>query len=80
MQYTLRNVPKVLDRALRERAKREGKSLNQVALDALMRAIGAEAEATPHRSLADVGGTWIADAEVDRALDDQRAVDPDLWR
>ena len=80
MQYTLRNVPKELDRALRERARREGKSLNQVTLEALMRALGADGEATQHRVLSDVAGTWVADIDVDRALDDQRAIDPDLWR
>lgn len=80
MQYTLRNVPAQLDRLLRAKAKQEGKSLNEVLLESLARAFGLGAEPTRHRSLEDVAGTWVADAEVERALDDQRAVDADLWR
>ena len=30
MQYTLRNIPKTVDKALRERARRDGKSLNEL--------------------------------------------------
>jgi plasmid stability protein len=40
MQYTLRNVPKALDGALRRRAKREGKSLNETALAVLLDGLG----------------------------------------
>jgi len=35
-QYTIRNVPRHVDRALRKRATETGKSLNQVALEALI--------------------------------------------
>ena len=34
-QYTLRNIPPIVDRALRRRARLEHKSLNQVAIDSL---------------------------------------------
>jgi len=40
MQYTLRNVPAELDEALRARARRTGKSLNEVAIEALRRDMG----------------------------------------
>ena len=80
MQYTLRNIPAQLDRVLRAKAKREGKSLNEVLIECLARALGLGPEPTRHRSLEDVAGTWVADAEVERALEDQRVVDPDLWR
>jgi plasmid stability protein len=80
MQYTLRNIPKQLDRLLRERARREGKSLNEVVLEALRRALELEGEPVIHRDLRDIAGTWVSDDEVDRALADQRRIDPDLWR
>jgi hypothetical protein len=32
------------------------------------------------RDLGEIAGSWVRDREVDRALDDQRKVDPDLWR
>jgi hypothetical protein len=35
MQYTIRGIPPALDRALRARARKTGKSLNKTALDAL---------------------------------------------
>lgn len=40
MQYTIRNVPNFLDAVLRRRAQEQGKSLNEVALEALTRGVG----------------------------------------
>jgi plasmid stability protein len=80
MQYTLRNIPESLDHALRERAKAEGKSLNEVAVEALARAITGPAEPTPQRDLADVAGTWVEDPAFDAALSDQHQIDEALWR
>ena len=44
VQYTLRNIPPALDRALRRRAKQLDRSLNEVALEALARGVGVERE------------------------------------
>lgn len=79
MQYTLRSVPPAVDRALRERARREGKSLNEVVLEALRRSVDLAGGVVVHRSLADVAGTWVRDRKVTQALEDQRSIDPDLW-
>ena len=80
MQYTLRNLPKHLDRAIRERARREHKSLNEVAIEALLRAFDLRGERPVARDLADITGTWQEDPDLDAALAAQRRVDPDLWR
>ena len=80
MQYTLRNIPKHLDEALRRKANQESRSLNDVALEALMRAMGLREQRIAHRRLKDVSGTWVEDSKVDEALQAQRQVDPDLWR
>ncbi|MCC6243987.1 MAG: hypothetical protein IT353_14180 [Gemmatimonadaceae bacterium] len=80
MQYTLRNIPDALDRALRRRAKEQGTSLNEVALDALARGAGVAEEAVRQRRLRDLAGTWEEDAHTDAALRDQRQVDEELWR
>ncbi len=80
MQYTLRNIPPALDRALRERAKREGKSLNEVAVRALARALGFAEEAVRHRSLQDLRGSWVDDSEFDTALEEQDVIDESLWQ
>jgi hypothetical protein len=80
MQYTLRNIPRSLDRALRERARREGKSLNAVTLPALLRALGLAGAAAPQRDLSDIAGTWREDPETAASLADQRRVDPEMWK
>jgi hypothetical protein len=80
MQYTLRNVPSFLDQALRDRAEREGKSLNEVTIVALLEAFGLSEEPVKRRDLSDIRGTWREDPAIDEALRDQRRVDPDLWR
>jgi plasmid stability protein len=80
MQYTLRNIPEDLDRALREWARRENRSLNEVAVEALRAAVGLGEEPVVRRDLSDVAGSWIDDPEIDAALADQRRIDEDLWR
>lgn len=80
MQYTLRNIPRSVDRALRERAKRERKSLNEVAIEALARGAGVDESGVKRRDLGDIAGTWRKDAAVDQALAEQRAIDEDIWK
>lgn len=75
MQYTLRNVPDFLDSELRQRAKAERKTLNAVALEALMRGAGLDETAPRHRDLGDVAGTWQEDRDCDDAIADQDRVD-----
>lgn len=80
MQYTLRNIPPSLDRALRQKARREGRSLNEVAVEALRRAMGLGDEPVRHRSLKGIRGTWREDPEFDAALAEQDRIDEELWR
>jgi hypothetical protein len=80
MQYTLRNVPPHLDRALRRRAREQQKSLNEVALDALLAGAGLAAKRVRRRDLRDLVGSWVEDPETEAALAEQRRIDPELWR
>jgi hypothetical protein len=80
MQYTIRGVPEVLDAAIRERARAEGKSLNEVAVAALADGLGLGAADVVRRDLSDVAGTWVAEEAVDAVLAAQDQVDEDLWR
>ena len=80
MQYTIRNVPESLDAALRERARQENKSLNEVVVQALARAMGFTREPIRHRDVRDIAGTWREDPTFDRAVEDQHQVDEELWR
>lgn len=80
MQYTLRNVPRHLDRALRQQARREDKSLNAVLLAALSQAMGLAGELPIQRDLSDIAGSWQGARKLDRILGEQRQIDPELWK
>ena len=80
MQYTIRNVPNSLDAALRRRAREQGRSLNEVAVEALARGAGVSGERIQQRDLADIAGTWRSDRAFDRAIAAQDTIDKELWR
>lgn len=80
MQYTIRNLPAPLDAAIRKRAKEEGKSLNTVAVEALMEAFGLLGDAPSYRDLGKLVGSWVEDPAVEEALEEQRHVDEEMWR
>ena len=80
MQYTIRKVPNSLDAALRRRAHEQGKSLNEVAIEALVRGAGVSGERCRQRDLRDIAGTWHNDRAFERALAAQDTVDKELWQ
>ena len=80
MQYTIRNVPKTLNEALRRAARERGKSLNEVTIEALARGTGLTGERSRQRDLGDIAGTWRKDPAFDRALAAQDKVDKEMWR
>jgi len=79
MQYTIRNVSTELDRALKARAKKTGKSVNQVALEALAQSVG---KPLKRRTLRGMPGAWSKReaAQFDRFLKEHRKIDDELWR
>ena len=80
MQYTLRGIPPALDEAIRSRASAEGKSLNEVAVEALAEGLGLGPEDVVRRDLSDIAGTWRKEAVVEAALAAQDRVDKALWK
>ena len=80
MQYTLRNIPEVLDAALRQLAKAKNKSLNEVAVEALARAMGFSDKPMRYRKLSDLAGSWKDDPEFDAAIEEQHRIDETLWQ
>lgn len=80
MQYTVRKIPAALDKVIRGKARAEGKSMNEVALQALVQGLGLSGESVFRRDLGDIAGTWTKDKAVEEALAAQDRVDPDLWK
>jgi hypothetical protein len=79
MQYTIRNVPRALDEALRRAARELGKSLNEVAIEALTRGAGITADRARQRDLGDIAGTWRKDVAFDSTLAAQDTIDEEIW-
>jgi hypothetical protein len=79
-QYTIRAVPDRIDRALRKRAKAEGKSLNAVVLQVLMEGVEAPDRPKRNENLREFFGTWVEDPAFDEAMKDFEKVDEELWK
>ena len=84
MQYTIRNIPKEVDRALRRKAKERGVSLNQVLVEALAYGLGVSSNGDNHgrrkyRDLSDIAGTYVPDPGFEQAMKEQDQVDPRDW-
>jgi len=77
IQYTIRGVPREVDRILRQKAAQRKQSLNQVVLDELTLAtIGRK-----HRAdFSDLVGQWTSDPAFDEVLASQRKIDWDKWK
>jgi hypothetical protein len=69
-----------VDAELRRRARTEGKSLNAVAIEALIRGAGLTEAPVRMRDLSDIAGTWQEDPEFDQAVAEQDRIDEQLWR
>ena len=80
MQYTLRGIPQQLDRLLRDKARRERKSLNAAAVETLTRGLGLTHEVVRHHDLDALAGTWVEDPAFEQALELMRRVDPEQWK
>src|SRR5271166_1024949 len=66
MQYTIRKVSNTLDTVLRRWAREQGKSLNEVAIEAMAHGAGLTGRTVRQRDLHDIAGTWREDRAFDR--------------
>jgi hypothetical protein len=80
MQYTIRNIPEILNEALRRTAREQGKSLNEVTVETLARGAGITQDRSRQRDFGDIAGTWREDAAFDSALAAQDTIDEEMWR
>jgi plasmid stability protein len=82
---TVRNLPPAVARTIRERASREGISTNRAVISLLEEATGRKrprGSASLHHDLDALAGTWSREesVELERALREQRTIDPELWK
>ena len=77
-QYTIRNVPEMLDQALRRRAGKEGLSINETALEALRKGIGLTKEKS--HDLDWIAGTWREDETFNEIINEMRTIDEEMWK
>jgi len=84
---TVRNLPPEVAKAIRERARKEGVSLNRAVIKLLAEATGF-AKAKPkkpvlHHDLDHIFGVWTKEEadEFDQFLKEHRSiVDPEMWK
>ncbi len=77
IQYTVRGIPREVDRALRQKAAKRKLSLNQIIVEELSAATtGLRKRADFH----DVAGQWKPDPAFDEIIAAQRQIDPDKWK
>lgn len=79
-QYTIRSIPADVDRDLREQARREGRSLNEVVIENLRRGVGLDGNGRVYDDLDDLFGAMKPDPDLEQRLEEQRRIDPALWR
>ncbi len=79
-QYTLRRVPAKVDAVLRRKSQKEGKSFNQIAIEALTAGSGLAEEPILYHDLDALAGTWVEDEGFDEAIRSHDQVDNDLWK
>lgn len=79
VQYTIRGIPRRVNELLRRKAKRQGKSLNTLAVEALTAAAGISEEPILYHDLDELVGTWVEDQEFDEAIRLQGQIDPAMW-
>jgi hypothetical protein len=65
---------------LRRRARTEGKSLNAVAIEVLIRGTGLTRAPVRMRDLSAIAGTLQEDPELGQAASEQDRIDEQLWR
>ena len=81
VQYTVRGIPPPVDKALRRKAREEGKSFNEVLKQVLVKEVAATQEGRPlHHDLDALAGKWVEDPAFDEAVKTQDQVDESLWR
>ncbi len=73
----IQNIPRKIDEALRARAQAQGKTVDQVALEAIETGLGLSVGGGKQRDLSDIAGTWVEDPIFDEVRRSHETIDPD---
>lgn len=81
---TVRNLPAAVAKAVQEKAKKEGLSLNKTIVKLLEQALGLtrRGKTVAHHDLDHLAGSWSR-AEYEAFMEaarDQRRIDPEMWQ
>lgn len=79
IQYTVRNIPEPVDRTLRMRAKKQGKSFNQTVVEALKQATGVSKKPIVYHNLDWFFGSGGIGHKEEAAFKAQRIIDKEAW-
>jgi len=82
---TLRNIPANVAKAIQDKAREAHASMNRAVVLLLEERLGLGTDKKKeriHHDLDHLMGTWSAEEadEFDRALREQRRIDPELWK
>jgi plasmid stability protein len=76
IQYTIRGIPPEVDQALRQKAAKRQRSLNQIVVEELTTAM---VGSTKHADFTDLVGKWTVDPAFDEIVASQRQIDHEKW-
>ena len=85
LTITVRNLPPAVAQRIRDKAAKDGLSLNRAVIALLEESLGLSAKerrARLHHDLDDLAGIWTKEeaVEFDSALREQRKIDEELWQ
>lgn len=80
IQYTIRNIPPVVDQVIRKRVKQTGKSFNQTVVDMLSLQSVGTTKPKEDNNFNWLFGSMKLDDKFDEAIKDLSQIDEKLWQ
>jgi hypothetical protein len=80
LQYTIRNIPPVVDQVIKKRSKLTGKSFNQTVVDLLSLQTLGTVKPKPEVSFDWLFNKKTLDSSFNKAIENLSQVDEKLWR
>jgi hypothetical protein len=82
MTLTIEKLPDSLNKALHQKAIAEGRTVQDVAVDAIARGLNVgNTNVSPKKGdWSEFIGSWVEDPEFDEAMKDFEKIDPELWK